>query len=208
MEKLLFPQLTGKWKENIQLNKYVKLLLEDMGTNPFLGTGLFGPWIELLHKTFGVEYSWGGYLENREEMLEGTYLPSGCRNHLGIDFWVPESSIVHLPKDGKLLYSKMEEDQDGGWGGKVIFEIDGLFYIFGHLKDIVSEIGKVYSKGDLVGYVAERGCNGGWYPHLHLQCMKEYNADVDGYGYALLDNRVLQYCLLEQCYPNPFASLV
>lgn len=187
MEKLLFPTLAGKWKSDIQLNKYAKLLFEDIDwndftTNPFLDPNLFGEWINLLHKTFGVDYSWGGWMEDREEILNGTYLLDGKRVHLGVDFWVPEDISVHLPKEGKLVHARIDPDMNGGWGGQVIFEIDGLHYIFGHLKDIVVTTGKVYPKGTTIGYVAEVEGSGGWYPHLHVQCMKKFDESVDGYG--------------------------
>ncbi len=181
MEKMLFD-LKGNWKKNIWLNKYAKPLLEDTeGKNPLLNIELMGEWLKLLHKTFGVDYSWGGWMEDREEMWEGTYLPKFCRFHLGIDFWVPVHTSVYLPKDGTLVYSRHDPDQEGGWGGQVIYKIGDLYYIFGHLKNVHTNL-KDYKAGDFVGWVAEPEINGGWWPHLHLQCMKELDVNVDGYG--------------------------
>ena len=187
MEKLLFPNLNGKWKSDIKLEKYADLIRFDGG---FVS----------LHNMLGVDYSWGGYLENRESMLSYTYLPSGGRYHLGIDYWVSEGVAVHLPKEGKLIYSGSNGDQDGGWGGKVIFKINELYYIFGHLKNIVVEIGRVYSQGEVLGYIAEREYNGGWYPHLHVQCMRNLDVDVDGYS-SWRDN-------LGSDFPNPMEAIM
>lgn len=185
MEKLLFPTLQGKWR-NIELNKYAKVLQEDAEGNPFLDPDLFGEWINLLHKTIGVDYSWGGYMEDREEILDGIYLPAGCKIHLGVDYWVPQDVAVYLPKAGKLVYARFDPDQNGGWGGQMIFDINGLYYIFGHLKEIAIKVGEIYPAGSRIGYIAEIECNGGWYPHLHVQCMKRLGAgfvvDVDGYA--------------------------
>lgn len=200
MEKLLFPQLKGKWKSNILLNKYAKLVREDVTGSPWHGKQVFGKWIDVLHETFEVDYSWGGYLENREDMLEGTYLPSGGRIHLGLDFWVPEETEVHLPKDGTLLRVSHDLDQDGGWGGQIFFEIDGIYYIFGHLGDISTyTIGKKYSANTRIAEIAGYDKNGGWYPHLHVQCMKKLDYDIDGYSYPLKT--------LSADYPHPMRCL-
>lgn len=180
MERLLFPTLEGTWKSNIELNKYAEVLQEDTEANVFLDSNLFGKWINLLHKSWKVDYSWGGWMENREELLSGTYLPVGYRTHLGVDFWVPVNTIVYLPWDAKLVHHRYDLDQNGGWGGQLIFEVDGLYYIFGHLKHIVDF--PSYRKGAAIGLVAEIEKNGGWYPHLHFQCIKTLNLDVDGYG--------------------------
>lgn len=178
----MFPKLEGRWRK-LNLNKYAKVLREDTdGTNPLLDPKLFGEWVNLLHKTLGTDYSWGGYMEDREELLDGTYLQTRQRIHLGIDYWVPEGTHVVLPKDGKLVQSRYDPDQNGGWGGQLIFNIDEVYVIFGHLAKITEQYGKLYKKGDYIGEVAPIWGNGGWYPHLHLQCMMKFDANVDGYG--------------------------
>jgi len=183
MLKLLFPTLTGTWRDNINLNKYAKVIQEDVNHNPFLNPHLFGEWINLLHKTFNVDYSWGGYLEDREEILDGTYLSSGNKIHLGVDFWVPEHTPVYLPQELRLVQSRYDDDMNGGWGGQVIFEINShLYLIFGHLKDIVNKVNTIYPKGSVIGLVGGIHQSGGWYPHLHLQCMRKFDYSVDGYG--------------------------
>ncbi len=188
MENLLFPTLKGKWFTNIDLNKYAKVVQEDAENNPFLDPDLFGEWVNLLHKTLGVDYSWGGYMEDREQILEGTYLQSGHRFHLGVDYWVPENTPVHMPKDGELVFYKNDTDQEGGWGGKAIFKIDSVYFIFGHLRNDNSLIvGRKLNKGGLIGHVAPIECSGGWYPHLHVQCMIQNDVNVDGYGYHSSD---------------------
>lgn len=202
LEKLLFPSLTGKWLSYMQLNKYAELLREDFDDHtpdhPFLNPALMGEWVNLLHKTLNYDYSWGGYLEDRYDLLDGTYLPSDGRIHLGVDYWVPLHSTVRLPKAGKLVHSFYDPDMNGGWGGRVIYEIDGMFVIFGHLTAIPeeSEVGKTHNEGQMVGLVADVDGSGGWYPHLHLQCMKTFNVEVDGYSSS-------HGGMLEKWFPNP-----
>lgn len=187
LERLIFPSLTGKWLSHVQLAKYADLLAEDFDDEtpdyPFLNPEIMGDWIKLLHKTLGYDYSWGGYLEDRRYLLDGTYLPADGRIHLGVDYWVPEETPVYLPTKAKLVRSMYDNDLNGGWGGQAIFEINGMYVIFGHLKNLITNIIQEYAQGTLVGIVAPIGeFSGGWYPHLHLQCMKDFNPNVDGYA--------------------------
>lgn len=116
MLEKLFPTLSGIWRCNINLNKYAMVIQEDVKNNPFLCPDLFGEWIYLLHRTWNADHSCGGYGEDREHILNGTYLESGKRIHLGVDYWVPQNTPVHLPSFGKLVYSWIDKDQNGGWG--------------------------------------------------------------------------------------------
>lgn len=181
--KAMFPNLEGVWKE-MNLNDYTESLKKD-------SRGTFNEWVI----SYDADYLWGGWMEDREVVLADTYLPSGGRIHLGVDYWVPEGEVVHLPTDGKLVYSRHDPDQDGGWGGKVIFDINGIYHIFGHLKDLADQVGQVYPKGAKIGVVAPFESNGGWHPHLHLQCMRTLNVNVDGYS--------KRYDGMEHDFPNP-----
>lgn len=192
--KSLFPRLKGKWAE-LNFNKWARIVKKELPYNPFLDPVLCGKWVKLLHETIKIKYSWGGYMEDRSDLWEGHYHTPGSMIHLGVDFNVPENTLVCLPKTGKLIHSELDEDQNGGWGGKIIFEIDGLYFIFGHLKHIAHEIGRTYKEGYDIGHIAGIKSNGGWYPHLHIQCMRQFNAGIDGYGRA--------YSGLEYDFPNP-----
>lgn len=62
------------------------------------------------------------------------------------------------------------------------YEIRGLYVIFAHMSEVEGTVGRLYPAGTLIGRVGNHKTNGGWYPHLHLQCMRRYNLSVDGYG--------------------------
>lgn len=101
---------------------------------------------------------------------------------------------------GILRHSFLDPDQNGGWGGKLIFELtsgfaQGNFMVLGHLKDIPKDIGTKYSPGEIVGVVAGADTNGGWGPHLHFQLCREFVPDVDGYA-ALYEG-------IEKDFPDP-----
>lgn len=202
----LFPQLVkSKWGKidindiAIDLNKLLAPMLKMLGKNPFLDPYVCEQWKEFIHKIKEIDYSWGGYLEDRSTIWKGHYHAEGVTTHVGVDYYVPTGTEVHLPVDAVLMDCAYDPDPCGGWGGKLIFTHNNGHFLLGHLKEIVAEPGKRYKAGDVIGVVAEPEKNGGWSPHLHVQCMREYNPDVDGY----LSN----YSGIEKDYPNPETTL-
>lgn len=140
----------------------------------------FDKWVRFYHKLLGINYSYGGYLEDRKELWSGHYQEALKAVHYGVDFTVPECTSVHIPTDGVLIDKYIDTDQDGGWGGRLTFRTAHGHLLFGHLK--ITNTKKNYTAGDLIGCIAPSDTNGGWWPHLHVQLMKEFTKDVDGYG--------------------------
>ena len=182
----LFPGLEGDWSklnvDDIAVDACKLLNIGPNDPNPFLDPETVDNWMGFVHKLLRCDYSYGGYLEDRSTLWRGDYQKPGELIHLGVDFNVSEGVVVTMPTWGKLVHSFNDPDQNGGWGGKLIFECKQGYLLFGHLKDIPNDIGTKYSPGHKIGVVAEAECNGGWGPHLHLQLMREFNPDVDGYG--------------------------
>lgn len=182
---LLFPYLKGKgsWKY-VDLNSfsvcmheiYNKYTVEKICKNPYE----FNKWINFYHKLLNCDFSYGGYLEDRQVLWGGHYQEALKAIHYGVDLTVPEGIPVHIPIDGKLIDIFIDKDQDGGWGGRLTFETKKGFLLFGHLD--ISTTKDNYSAGDIVGTIAGPERNGGWWPHLHVQLMKNFHKDVDGYG--------------------------
>lgn len=148
-----------------------------------------------LHADLGVDLTYGGYMEDRTDLWSGSYLTLRHEKtpiiHLGVDYNVPEGSPVYLPAESKLILLEADGDQEGGWGGRAIYRsltpYDGdrhLYTIYAHLHKLEGRVGEVRGKGEVVGVVAPVEKNGGWYPHLHVQCMFDYTPFVDGYGPA------------------------
>lgn len=159
------------------------LKLGDNDPNPFLDPDSLDKWFAFVYKLKEIEYSWGGWLEDRSSLWRGHYHKPGECIHLGVDINVPENTPVLMPTWGKLVHSYQDNDQQGGWGGKVIFEVkDQHYMVLGHLKNIPGDLGTKYSPGEPIGRVAEQALNGGWSPHLHVQVMRNFVPDVDGYG--------------------------
>ena len=155
-------------------------------------------WVEILHLVNDCDGSFGGYLENRENLWEGTYLPHGKRLHLGVDINVPVYSPVLSPINGEVVEIIHDLDFDGGWGECLIIQ-SNVKVIFAHMQEVDAYIGKKIKTGDVLGLVGRPERNGGWYPHLHLQVIPRHISlsEIDGYG----DLRELDS--LKKIFPNP-----
>jgi hypothetical protein len=193
--KQFFPDLVGNWAK-VNLND------QAIKTNQELSTPVQQvEWLERLHRSLNVDFSYGGYLENRSEALKGQYHSTVGPDHfwhLGIDINVPAKTPVSMPSRGILMHSEMDKDYDGGWGGKLIFRVDDFYLILGHLDEIVTE-NKEYQKGEIVAVVADYPTNGNWFPHLHVQCCKTFNPNVDGYSHY--------YPGIKEDFPDPELKL-
>jgi murein DD-endopeptidase MepM/ murein hydrolase activator NlpD len=169
--------------------------------NPLLDPDCCTVWKQQIHDGTGIDFSHGGYLEDRNHMWRGSYLQPAGAIHLGIDFTVPEGTEVHLPTDMILHSATTDPDQNGGWGGKAVFKLpDGLFVIFGHLElngILVTSQRQQYMAGDRIGTIASANWNGGWDPHLHVQIVGPgRNPElVDGYSHL--------YETIRQDFPDP-----
>ena len=194
---LLFPHLKGRWGA-VDLNKEAAKL-NTFGPNPLLDAKVCEQWVSKLHSDRRLDFSYGGFLEDRSVLWRDHYMTKGHTIHLGIDYNVPVNTFVALPCAAELLYAREDKDQGGGWGGQLFFGVKhGPRFILGHLHQLVSGIGKVYEKGAIVGAIAPSSINGGWYPHLHLQCTKIFMPGIDGYGNETVAKRCLDpVCLLE-----------
>jgi hypothetical protein len=171
----IFPQLAGTRWRHVDLNDVATDLGRLLGPmleqdqNPFLVPDVMDEWMHFLHKVMGVDYTYGGWLEDRAVLWAGHYHKPGETVHLGVDFNVEAGQDVHMPVGGILVHAENDGDQDGGWGGKVIFKCEGkeepFYLIFGHLKNFVTDIGGIYPPGSKIGVVAESDKNGGWGEH-------------------------------------------
>jgi hypothetical protein len=200
----LFPKLKkGKWCY-FGLAEETHLIVEAMPKNPFLDPHMQESYVQAYQRMHRADYSWGGFLEDRTVVMTGQYQKPGEVIHLGVDYNVPVGTEVSVPLQADLMYSFQDPDQDGGWGGKLIFKCQAGYFILGHLTSIVDDR-RGYNPGEIVGKVADCRSNGNWYPHLHLQClsqkaMDEHGRDVDGYG--------PMYKGIEKDFPNPEYQLV
>jgi hypothetical protein len=180
IHKLLFPTLKDRrWG-------YVNFGEESRSS---WARGVSGHRAAMVHSRLGIEFSFGGYMEDRSSII--SYQKPGETWHLGIDYTVPAGTPVHLPVDAELHSFVVDTDQDGGWGGKAIFKTAKSLLIFGHLDGAgfitgAHKLGLRHKAGDFIATIADFDKNGGWIPHLHLQAVADRwassAASVDGYS--------------------------
>jgi len=206
----LFPH-DGLIGEEIHLNSEAAFMFKfrDMH-NPLLDPQFCYAWIKHLHKTKKINFSYGGYLENRNFLWRDSYLEPTKFIHLGVDVNYGQNCSVLCPVPFKVLEKFQDTDQNGGWGLRVLVETDRGFVIFAHLMNVTEkddditeiEVGKSYEEGTCVGAIGMPHCNGGWFPHLHLQGIRDISLlkDLDGYAKIGEEN-------LHVDYPNPLDIL-
>jgi murein DD-endopeptidase MepM/ murein hydrolase activator NlpD len=193
LHRKLFPQLADRRWGSIDLDALARIDFPGSGRargdNPLNDPEVCREWVERLHERMGVESSFGGYLEDRSHLWRGHYQEaSGRFVHLGVDYNVPAGTEVFAPCPMVVHETRADSDQDGGWGGRVISRVPGtdLLVIFAHLEHgpLPTE-GTELVTGARVGVVGRVEVNGGWFPHLHVQCVRgELPKDLDGYACA------------------------
>ena len=170
----VFPSLKDQPALYVDMNElYGRYLPGEM-----LDPGLTHSFLEALHRSQKVAYSFGGYLENREDLWKGSYMDPDKAVHLGIDVNAPAGTgvaPVHKSTVAKIIH---DPDQDGGWGSVIVFQLEkpigGIsYFIYAHLSKggIRVNVGDVVEAGQVVASLGTPDENGGWYEHLHVQAM-------------------------------------
>jgi hypothetical protein len=200
LHHLLFPQLADRRWKLINLNAEAEKAFPGIH-NPLIDPSQCNNWVNSLHKEQQVDYSYGGYMENRDWLWRDHYMPQGQHIHVGVDYNVPCGILVHLPAPARLLMVEEDPDKNGGWGTRAIFEMQDqstsgiVFVTFAHLWIAYGDVGRSYQKGYQLGEVGNMQTNGKWFPHLHVQTQRKYDPAADGYQRYSRE--------LQTEYPNP-----
>lgn len=215
---MLFPQLAGKKLGQINLAQLAKEWCQTSGfigpNNPFLDPSFCQQFLDEVHASREIDWSYGGWLEDRSELWRGTYLTDRRTGlHLGVDFNVPSGTLVAADRRLQVLRTDNDDPEPHGWGSRIVARVlDGpmgtdnpFALIYAHLQNITRLRGEVVAPGDILAEVGQTESNGGWYPHLHVQVVWEPNdqrlldrlSEIDGYGQA-----GRRYAL-RTFYPNP-----
>ncbi len=142
--------------------------------------------------------TYGGYAEDRKDIWAGTYMDENKNYiHLGIDINVKEGTEVRCPFDADLVDIFTDTDTQIGWGGRLTLTdkySNNPFLVLAHLDPNSLVKKERFTKGEVVGKVGTWPTNGNTFQHLHVQAIKKWEPDFDGYGYLkdLANN------------PNPF----
>lgn len=174
------------------LAETLAVLPRDQAVSPLLNPIFCDAYLTREAQRRGAHLYAGGYLEDRRDIWRGSYLTPDASVHLGVDVQAPAGAPVTSPVTGTLHEAWTDPDAEGGWGGRAIIErVDGSLYIIAHL-DLSPALtpDDPVSVGTPLGAVAPRERNGGWFPHVHLQVVRD-RADLqglDGYGPATATN--------------------
>jgi murein DD-endopeptidase MepM/ murein hydrolase activator NlpD len=130
--------------------------------------------IQTIHKTYHVQWSYGGWLEDRSQLWAGTYITSSKKTlHVGIDINAPKNTPIHSP--GKGIVTKIECDQGDeiDWGTSISVDYGKYTMIFAHLSPKVEiNEGQVIQANQKIGEIGTWPKNGNVFEHLHIQSMQ------------------------------------
>jgi len=197
---MIFPNLKNK------IFGYVNLNIESIAwcdinkisnesKNILLDPTVCQKFIVDIHKKYSLDFSYGGWMEDRTNYLRQSYLEKGSKFiHLGIDINVPTGTEV--ANDFKAEVVKIGDDFEPnlGWGPHVILKhlSKPVYLIYGHLdKKILCSKGDILNENTIFATVGFPPDNGNWFPHVHVQVIsEEYFSEIkneinnlDGYGY-------------------------
>jgi len=154
----LFSEPIGNGVE-VNLNEMAKK------AHPFIKhTYAMEQWINSIATSFGDNYTYGGYLEDRSYIWRDTYLKTENCIHLGVDINITRPIGVVCPVPFKVVDIFDDTDQNGGWGRRVTVETDRGYVVFAHLEP---------GEDKMIGYLAPPERNGNWFTHLHIQGIKD-----------------------------------
>jgi murein DD-endopeptidase MepM/ murein hydrolase activator NlpD len=142
----------------------------------FLTPSLTDRLLDFAHKKLGIRYSLGGYLEDRRDLWRGSYMQPEEAVHLGIDINMPAGTPVCITRPATVVRTVHDPEQNGGWGGVIMFELDQPIgtishFLYAHLskQGIQVKVGDKIAPKAVVGYIGQSHENGGWYEHTHVQ---------------------------------------
>lgn len=197
----LFPELAGARSCRVNLEREARRWMSRHPAspagapgNPLLDPAVCREMLDDFHRRRGVDWSWGGYLENRRHLWRDSYLErTGNFLHLGLDIHVPQGTRVAAPRCHRVLFVEADPDRDGGWGTRIIAALDEapVLLLYAHLQRPAVEPAAEIPAGALLAEVGGPPENGNWSPHLHLQAIDrtyfetvllDHFEEMDGYG--------------------------
>ncbi len=123
--------------------------------------------------------------------------------HIGVDVWLEAGSAVYAPLDGRI-HSFANNEGTANYGPTIIIEHQlgkiSFFMLIGHLSTnslINLKEGQQVSAGDMIARLGHDHENGGWPPHVHVQCIadiQDWKGDFPGVCKGSEQNHYLKLC--------------
>lgn len=175
----VFPEFRSEFAVCVNMDEYLaqpKVIRH--GVSLFLDPPLTQKYLKSLHIREEAAYSFGGYLEDRRNLWNGSYMDPEKSVHLGIDINAPAGTSVAVVHPSRVVKIVHDPDQEGGWGSVIVFKLeknigDISHFLYAHLSknDIRVQIGDLVDSQKIVATLGRPEENGGWYEHLHVQAM-------------------------------------
>ncbi len=197
---MIFPTLANNTFGYINLDTEARQWVAKKGLatepNPLLDPVTCQQMVTDVHEKYGVDYSFGGWFEDRGFLWKGSYLDETQGYvHLGVDFNVPTGTDVALDFAGTVAVIDSDYPIEGGWGTRVIIKHADLplYFIYAHLDpNVFCKVGDVLAEGHIFAKVGQAPQNGNWFPHTHVQTVDAAYLEsllaagtlesLDGYG--------------------------
>jgi hypothetical protein len=205
----IFPQFEKAHWAKVDLGEIAKKEFANHSDNPLLNPDFCDKWVNRIAQENHADVTWGGHFEDRKKLWQGYYQDAPVVIHLGVDYNVPIGTIVTSPASGIIIDSWKDKNLENGWGGRIIMRMDNewqgaSYLIFGHLAhDSLPPEGKRLEKGDVLAITGVPEENGGWFPHLHVQCASEEFIHAHRDNLQLLDGYYLSDSYPYHLAPDP-----
>ncbi len=162
----------------------------------------------------GKKYSsntFGGFLENRASLIG--FLEPACTQqimiHLGIDINNIMPGIpIKVPCNVRVVHTFIDKSPINGWGGRIIMEMEqeykgSKYLLYGHLNHDLPVVGDTFTTGQIIGYLGNVYENGGWFPHLHVQCITQKMFDEYHDNLNNLDGYIFKHVNYQEYVSDP-----
>ncbi len=197
---MVFPGMRSKRYCYVDLDleaqKWSKVMRYSSPANALLDPRVCQQMVDHVHHRHLVDFSFGGWLEDRSFLWRGSYLELEKKFvHLGVDLNVPAGTDVATSVAGEVVRVDDDYPEGHGWGPRVIVRcgFESVYIIYAHLdRNVRCKVGDRLRSRDIFAQVGSPQLNGGWFAHLHVQVMtEEYFFEIantglwdtlDGYG--------------------------
>lgn len=150
------------------------------------------------------QIGYGGYLEKRDVYARSEHFFNANEQeyrcmHMGVDIWLEEGTELISPVDVRI-HSFANNDNHLDYGHTIILECDDQSYcnylLFGHLSaDSIKGIkaGQAIKRGEAFAKIGSPSENGGWVPHLHMQCINDLQGYVGDFPGIALESELEEF---------------
>jgi murein DD-endopeptidase MepM/ murein hydrolase activator NlpD len=195
---MIFSSLKNKSFGYVDLNEEAKgwALAQGLQAEALLDPVISTKMVEDVHKKYNIDFSYGGWMEDRRFLWKGTYLePLNTFIHLGIDINVSAGTEIYASFEARVVRIDDDYPEEGGWGPRIIIKhlSQPFYFIYAHLDgNIACKVGDIIRSGEIFAKVGNYPYNGNWFPHVHVQSLSEEYylelernnswGNLDGYG--------------------------